>query len=115
MKKLIPLVLCLAACVTPPPATLPLDGPVGNTAERVVERYEGYVGEDADSAAARALLSQLEVHYVMLRTVMDPIMDAHDLHVLSDAQLIELERSIYLGDTERLRELLDEYARVNER
>lgn len=107
--------LFLAACATP--GMVPLDGAVGRSIERVVERHDVYVEADeslaqldneaylSESIAAMSLLVMPEVLGETAAVMLDPIMNRHDAYVSADAELDELERAIYLESTERLRSL----------
>lgn len=123
MKNLLlTLSLVLASCVAVQPGNVPIeqDGPVARTIERVLVRTEAYmemeeppvVLEDevkgqvaAAVLVARAMTMMPEASGDMLLVTMAPIMQLHDMMVMMDPALEQLEREIYMEDTKRLASL----------
>ncbi len=115
MKRLmiLLLVLPLAGCMGP--SMIPVDGAVERTIVRVLDRHDYYVQLDpqaapealAESSLVRGMLDLPEVSGAVLKPALAPVLDRHDAYVGADAALDELARPIYLGDSERLRSLLE--------
>lgn len=109
--------LTLTACAALQPVMIETDGAVGRTVERVLDRHDAYVAADesledstaalAESALVRGLLELPEVAPSSLDGALSPVMVRHDVYVSDDASLDELEREVYLADTQRLRDLLE--------
>ncbi len=119
-------VLALAACVSPGPGLVPMEGPVVRTIERVLQRTEVYLASEelpgsgimesarpeieAAIIVARKMTLQPDADGAMLAVTMAGLMGLHDYLVYEDLQLgnlEQLEADIYLEDTARLRSLFN--------
>lgn len=97
------------------PSMVPTDGAVERTIVRVLDRHDRYVEADpqaapsalAESALVRGMLDLPEVSGAVLKPALMPVLDRHDGYVVLDPALSELERPLFLGDSERLRSLLE--------
>jgi hypothetical protein len=115
MKRLMTLLLALPLVGCVGPSMIPVDGAVERTIVRVLDRHDSYVQLDpqaapgalAESALVRGYLDLPEVSGAVLKPALAPVLDRHDAYVRPDASLDELARSVYLGDSERLRSLLE--------
>lgn len=114
---LLSLCLLLGACASNPPDLLSTDGALGRQVERVVNRHDDYVLDDAllsqteadvalaQSAALESLIGLPDVSRGSLQRALAPVADRHDSYVRADAALDDLERDTYLASTDGLRRL----------
>jgi len=109
--------LALTACIGLP-LTLPTEGALRRSVERVVERHDAYVQQDIslgvagqlylqESSFALSLVQLEQVSPAQLEAALDPVMDRHDAYVYKDLTIDQLEAATYLATTEALRRLLD--------